>query len=336
MNLSTLKALTWIAALGTGGALGYEVFDFLKRKPILEGFVTKEEQQEVLRGFETPEEPRRNLVDYNDVKLSFLDMDWTGRVIKVVAPPKTGGDKPPKPPKTPMSKLLTVLAVQVDISNSKGSLAFVKFQAGLSVHNEITEQRILRIDERLPKPHEYARISEIISTGVRFTFDEEGRESELVEASDYTSDYAGIVKVDQAVQPAGSSRIFVNQNAAPYRPAKTVAVRKNEFQIGTETAAEVDRNFSSILSRDLSYRTARDPRTGQVTGIQITRVAAGSIPANHGVSSGEIVKSINGYKVTSVSDAVSYVKKESATTNEWTVVFEKQGKDITRVYRSPE
>ena len=54
------------------------------------------------------------------------------------------------------------------------------------------------------------------------------------------------------------------------------------------------------------------------------------------MTSGEIVKSINGHPVTSVNDAVAYVKGEAGTTNTWIVVFEKQGREFTRIYKSPE
>jgi hypothetical protein len=39
--------------------------------------------------------------------------------------------------------------------------------------------------------------------------------------------------------------------------------------------------------------------------------------------------------VTSVNDAIAYVKANVNTTDTWTAVFEKQGREITRTYRSP-
>ena len=94
-------------------------------------------------------------------------------------------------------------------------------------------------------------------------------------------------------------------------------------------------DYADILSR-LEYRRARNPVDGTVKGIQITKVAPNSIAAQHGLTTGEIVKSINGHPVKSITDAVSYVKKEAATTDVWEVVFEKQGREFTRIYESPQ
>ena len=122
---------------------------------------------------------------------------------------------------------------------------------------------------------------------------------------------------------------------APYNPKRTMEIRKNEFQIGTETLAELDRDYTRILSQDLRYRTYRNPRTGNVEGIQITDVRPGSLPAQHGVSKGEVLISINGHPVKGVNDAVAYVKAHADTTDTWEAVFLKQGREITRTYRSP-
>ena len=336
MNIHTLKGLTWLAAFAVGGTLGWEVTDFLRNKPLLEVFVSQEEQLKVLRGFETPAEPRRNLVDYGHVRNTFLDMPWTGEPAPevVVGPPPEG---PLEKPKTPIASLLEVLYVQVHTTDPAESLAFVKYtDVKLTAFNRRSRDRILRVGDRLFAPYDHVQVDALTPEGVRFVFDDEERAPEVVAEEPYPSDRGRLVFVDHAVLPSGTSRIWNNPNPPSYRPGQTVRTGRNEFLIGTETAAEVDRDYALILSRDLQYRTARDPRTGSVVGIQITKVAPGSIPAQHGVTSGEIVKSINGHPVTSVNDAVAYVKGEAGTTNTWIVVFEKQGKEFTRIYKSPE
>ena len=39
MNVQTLKALTWLGALATGGTLAWNVADFLRHRPELQQFV---------------------------------------------------------------------------------------------------------------------------------------------------------------------------------------------------------------------------------------------------------------------------------------------------------
>ena len=60
-----------------------------------------------------------------------------------------------------------------------------------------------------------------------------------------------------------------------------------------------------------------------------------SIPAQAGLTEGEVLKSINGHKVTSVNDAIAYVKANANATDTWVAVFEKQGREFTRTYHSP-
>jgi len=338
MNIRSLKALTWLGAVGVAGLLAWEVVDFLRRKPELEKQVPEEELAEVLQGFEAPAEPRRNLVDYAHVRAVFLDMDWTGTP-PVEKPRLTGpADEGVKRPAIPVARLLTVLALQVDETDPAGSRVYVHYtDAKLVALNRKPEARFLKIGDRLPAPYADARVDAITPEGVRFVFDDAEREAELVE---FPSEPSGIVQLGEGEKAAifrPERRIGSGGGgtAAPFRPKKTVQYGKNEFQIGTETAAEVDRDFTRILSRDVGYRTARDPRTNAIKGIQITDVAPNSIPAQHGLSPGEIVISINGHRVTSVNDAVAYVKQEAKTTNTWNVVFEKQGKQFTRTYKSP-
>jgi hypothetical protein len=40
--------------------------------------------------------------------------------------------------------------------------------------------------------------------------------------------------------------------------------------------------------------------------------------------------------VTSVNDAVAFVKANANTTDTWVAVFEKQGREFTRTYHSPD
>src|SRR5262249_9072919 len=121
-----------------------------------------------------------------------------------------------------------------------------------------------------------------------------------------------------------------------FRPEQLMQIRKNEFQIGTETVNTLNSDYSRILSSDISYSTYKNPRTGTPDGIKINHVTPDSIPDQAGLTEGEVLKSINGHKVTSVNDAVAFVKANANATDTWTAVFEKQGREFTRVYHSPE
>ena len=144
-----------------------------------------------------------------------------------------------------------------------------------------------------------------------------------------------MVEPGGAIVPRVESRVSVNADFKPYTPELTTLVRKNEYQVGTRTLLNLNDDYPRILAQDVGYRTHRNKSTGAVDGIEVTRVVPGSLPEQHGLSEGEILKSINGHKVTSVNDAIAYVKSNAETTDVWVALFEKQGREFERTYHSP-
>jgi hypothetical protein len=337
MKIQRLKGLFWLGSLAVGGYLAYYVVDFLREKPALEQILTVEKQQAVLAPIKKPAEPEINVVDSKLISKYFREMDWTGK-----PPPEKPVEAAPVPkeaPKVAVKDLLKVLAVKVDLVNSTQSLGWVKFtNQELALKETSREDRILRIEERLPAPHAGVRVQDITVEGIVFAFDDPEREPETLAPSDYPSERGRIIVVEPGgvIMPAVDPQIRQIADYQPYRPERTTVIKKNEYQIGTGTLQELDADYPRILSRDVRYRTHRDKKTGAVDGIEILGVEPDSLPAQHGLSDGEILKSINGHKVTSVNDAIAYVKSNAETTDTWVAVFEKQGREFTRTYHSPQ
>ncbi len=339
MNIQRSKGVVWLASFAVGGYLLYFVVDFLRRKPELAREVSTEELSAVLDSIQKPAEPQKDVVEYTQIQAVFHQMDWTGK-----PPPEVQPAAPLEAaaaPKVPIKDLLKVLVVTVDTVDAKKSLGWVKFtEQKLQAHNDLKEDRILRMKERLFSPYQDVRVEAVTPEGIVFAFDDAAREKETVPPVPYNWQRGelGIVVVEPggAIQPQLERRIPFSAPRETFRPGQSLLIRKNEWQVGTETLKELDRDYSRILSRDLSYSTYRDPRTGAVEGIKVTRVAPDSLPAQHGVTEGEILKSINGHKVTSVNDAVAFVKANADSTDTWVAVFEKQGREFTRTYHSPQ
>lgn len=337
MNIQRWKGMVWFGSLAVGGFLVFYVYDFLRQKEALAEEIPNEVLVGVLDGVKKPEEQKSDVVDLDAMKRVFFVHDWTGKEKEkpVVA---AQGEKPQAPPKVAVASLLKVLAIKVDTSKPEKSVAYVKFvDPKLAVHVE-KEDVILRNEERLFAPYEDVRVSAITADGVVFAFDDE-RDSETVTTSPYlpARGELGIVMVgpEGAILPQLQKQIDSASPEVPWNPEQLTQIRKNEWQVGTETLETLDRDYSRILSRDIEYTTWKNPRTGASEGIKINKVAPNSIPAQAGLSEGEILKSINGHKVTSVNDAIAYVKANADGTSEWLAVFEKQGREFTRTYRSP-
>jgi hypothetical protein len=341
MNIQRWKGLVWLGSLASGSLLVYNVVRFLGEREELAREIPDEELIDVLDSVKKPEEQKSEVVDYASIKVVFLDHDWTGKERpKPVVQPE--GEKPPPIPKVPVSSLLKVLAIKVDIGRPERSVAYVKFvDPKLAVHTD-KEDSILRPEERLFAPYQDVRVETITAQGVVFAFDDAEREKETVPTSPYQSAQRkelGIVMVgpEGAILPQLQKQIeAASPDMPPWRPEQLTQIRRNEFKIGTQTLQELDRDYSRILSRDIAYSTHKNPRTGATEGIKVTRVAPDSIPARAGLTEGEVLKSINGHKVTSVNDAIAFVKANADNTDTWVAVFEKQGREFTRTYHSPD
>jgi hypothetical protein len=337
MNIQRWKGIVWLASLVVGGGLVYSVYDFLAHKAVLEAEVSDETLSAVLDAVKKPPVEKSDVVEYTSVVKVFQELDWTG---KAKPKPEAAQGPGPKPttPKVAVANLLKVLAIKVDTGRPEKSLAYVKFtDPKLAVHTA-KDDPILKPGERLFAPYQDVLVEAITAEGVVFAFDDTAREKETVPT--LASDRAGLSVVmvgpEGVILPQTTSRLEdAAADTPPWRPEQLTQIRKNEWQVGTETIQELDRDYTRILSRDISASTHKNPRTGAADGIKINRVAPNSIPAQAGLSEGEVLKSINGHRVTSVNDAIAYVKANANTTDTWTAVFEKQGREFTRTYRSP-
>lgn len=340
MNVTRTKSLIWLGSFGLTGYLSFFVYEFIKNQPALQEGVSTKEQVEVLGSVEVPPPPRDELVKYSEIERTFHKLNWTGKAPPKPKPQPTNEVKP-KPKLKPVAELLNVLLVQVDTDDQAGSMAFVEFIDPKLKDKRSSEDRTLHVGEALAAPYEMIVVDAIEVGAVWFRFEaEEPRERELVEPERYASVNGIIVKAgpDGAIQPVRTSVI---REASPngsrsFNPKVTQRIRREEFLIGTETIAQIEQDYTSILSRDLRWERHRDPNTGQVTGLRVTHVAPGSLPETHGLLPGEVVKAINGYKVTSLNGAIAYVKKEAATTNDWLVLIERYGREYTRTFHSPQ
>jgi hypothetical protein len=340
MNIQRWKGTVWLGSLVVGGLLVTSVYGFLQEREELAREVSGEELSKVIDSVKKPAEQKSDHVDYRLVERVFSLHDWSGKERAKPVEQNPGGEPAPVP-KVPVSSLLKVLAIKVDTGRPERSLAYVKFaDQKVAAAHAGREDIILRPGERLFAPYQDIMVEAITAEGVLFAFDDAARPKETVAPPPYLSlsGELGIVMVgpDGIRTPPESKQIGVaSPDTPPWRPELLMQIRKNEYQVGTETLAELDRDYSRILSRDISYSTYKDPSTGASEGIKVNSVKPGSIPAQAGLSEGEVLKSINGHKVTSVNDAIAFVKANANTTDTWVALFEKQGREFTRTYHSP-
>ena len=342
MSITQYKALTWIVSLGVGGYLGYYVYDFFQHKNELAEAVSQETQFDVLTSVPTVEPPKDDVVDYDLVRATWHDMDWTGKPPPLVV--DTAEDEgPTELPKKKVVDLLSILLVQVDGGKPESSMAHVSYKdPQLLGANPDLDDAILREGDILDSPHDYVQVAHISRSGVSFRFvdadgnPDETREDELVPTSQLEGSES-IVRVgaDGAVLPTRPDIPTARREKEFAVPGETMLIGKDHWLVGLDDRSFMADNYTKILA-EIRYDKHRDSKTGKIDGIELKDVPKGSFAAKYGAKAGQIIKSVNGHPVTSVSEAISFAKQNKDKFDVWTIVYEEQGKEHTKIIDTSE
>jgi hypothetical protein len=350
MNIGQIKILAWLTAALLTLGLSFYVYRFMHDLPGLQTPPDRKFVQKVLEDVEPAKTKTEDLVHYDDVIRLFLPgceaceknlpnhrhLNWTGKE-KVVKVDVKGGDAPEEPKAVPMRDLVAIAMIKVDLADPQNSSVFLKYKPRAAVQAPgLAGGELLRIGDALAAPHGRTKIAAIEPDAVVFSFEGGERENETLGPADFDVK-TQIVQVgpDGVVMPALGSSI-PRGTAAPFRPGKTTSIGENKYVLGSEDIKYVNEHYPEIFTRDVRTARHQDPKTGKYDGIEIKSVAANSLAASHGAQDGDVIKSINGHPVTSVQEAITYVKNNSGQYSTWEVVVESMGKLKTVVYHSPQ
>ena len=335
MNITSVKAVCWSVSVGVTLYMSYFVWDFYQGWDESSKTYDREKVQAVLdENFDVATEVARR-IDYTDVQRTYVRMNWTGKKDPPPVTVQTEVEKaPPAPKYTPVSTLLSILMIQVDVTDPAGSRIVVRY----SGQGGITEtQGSLSVGDGLPSPHQSIKVESIAVDGVVFAFEGTDRENETLRPAAGGGDEVLIVSVGPDGERYPSREYQIPQATAKevWNPKETTLVGHNKYRIGTDDAQYLGANYAQVLTNDLSTRVHYDPKTGQRAGVEITQVRKGSVAERHGAQSGDIIKSINGHPVTSKQEAIKFVKNNQDRYTVWEVVVENLGRERTVVYESP-
>ena len=343
MSINQLKALTWAASLGVAGFLGWYVYDFFTHKAEIAQAVSDEEQLAVLTSVPTPEPPKDDVVDYAIVLKTWHNMNWQ----PPEPPPPGETEETPvdvKPKHKPIAELLSVLYIQVDGGDPKRSMAQVSYldQALISA-NTTTDSTVLMQDEFLTPPYDNVQVAKITRDGVYFRFlkmegdgmvPDEEREDELVETTRLDTG-PRIVRTDgEILRPKPREIQKVEQERPRVVPAETILLGDDHWFVGRSDREEIAQDYTRILA-ELDFKQHRDS-SGKIDGVEIKNVPEGAFASKYGIKEGQIVKSINGHPISSVNEGIKFAKDNQDKYDVWTIVYEEQGKEKTKVIDTSE
>ena len=338
MNTAQSKLIAWSAAGVLGVGLSLYVGWFVSRLDRIQTTVTKEQMQRVLEDVGEIVTKADDIVPYSKVEAAVILIDWTGRPV-AEAQALAVTPEPPKPSSIPVRELVKVMWIAYDGEDPSASNCVLKYTPAAQVRAQPPANGRLpgwqkQPGQALDAPLDHITVAAIHPEGVEFAFDGDGRENEMVLPGEM--DLQGLARVaDESDLVLRRESIAVPRISVGQAVAKTTLLREGIYQIGTEDAEFIGNNFAEILSSEVRSANHRDARTGRPDGVQLLEVKPDSIAAAHGVSTGDVVKSINGHPVTSTQEAISYVKNNKDLYDKWEVVIESKGRLKTIVYYSP-
>jgi hypothetical protein len=337
MSITHYKALIWTGALAVAGYLGWYVFNFFEHKQELELAVSKETQEKVLTSIPPVEPEKDDVVDYELVKRTWHGMDWTGKPPAKPVEVANNGE-PAKPQVKAVATLLKVLLVQVDGGQPELSMAHVSFtDQTLKSANPNPDDQILKEGEKLDHPYDPIEVAKIARDGVHFRFlgadgqPDAGREEELVETSRIVGT-EDIVHVgpDGVIVPSRPTIPTATQSRPRTVPRETTLIGDDHYLAGLDDREIFARDYTKLLA-EMRFGRHYDPKTGKPDGVEIKDVPKDSFGAKYGAKAGQVIKSINGHPITSVNEGISYAKQNADKYKIWTIVYEEQGKEKTKI-----
>jgi hypothetical protein len=348
MNINSIKALSWLVSAALTAGLGYYVYDFREKEPELTARrITPEEARAILDSAVIPEGPKSSLVEIGAIQRAFYFnprdknlpnlLDWTGAkpVVIVEAAPEVV--EPPKPTIKPLKDSVAVQMIREAMGDEIRSEAWISYKpaSGVQVKADAFLSRI-GVGDKLATPLDGVTVVAISAKdGITFSFEEEGREDETVRGARFdTGVDIYVVDGDNPEKTAKKNKVPTLESAM-FRPEHTTLIGKDKYRIGSEDALDFSNDFGGILAREVKHKRHYDPKTRKYDGIELTEVKPGGRIAAHGGQSGDIIKSVNGHAVSSLSEAITWGKNNQDKYTQWIVIIENKGKQRTMIFDNP-
>ena len=337
MNVSRLRTTIWIVSALLTAGLGWYVYEIVVVFKNSQSLVASADVKRVLEDVEDVGGPTRSLVSSQLVRETFYDFDWTGKPAPIVVEVETPEAVEAEPIYTPVAEIIDVYFLQVDSARPERSRTFIKYKTAANVLGDAaTVGQVLSPGDSLAEPHQYATIVSVtLDEGVTFAFKDEERPEESLRPEEYATEVEIPVVDADTVRRPGMAMIPQGRRGASWRPTQTTKVGSDSFQIGSEDAEDLGENYAHILSNEVRHRRHRDPKTGKFDEVEIQSVVSGSVAARHGAQVGDVIRSINGLPVTSVSEAITFVKNHEGEYSTWEVIVSNRGVERTVTYYSP-
>lgn len=147
MNVSQIKALTWLTALALGGMLGWTIYDrlpgFRNRIDPASGHAIWEDEKKaerILTSVTVPEETSHDLVPQAKVQKHFYELNWTGQEVKAPVVEVVEEKPPEKPSIVPVAELVRIVMIREEPAAPARSIVHLIYSSASGVSHAVAQR----------------------------------------------------------------------------------------------------------------------------------------------------------------------------------------------------
>lgn len=130
--------------------------------------------------------------------------------------------------------------------------------------------------------------------------------------------------------PLGNTKVSSNEDAEPTRPPPSAATLAEGIRKISDTSYAIDKDAAAKLSQ-VKQAFLKNAKVVDGQGLRLYKSAGASVLGQLGLKRGDIVKTINGYDMTSIDQSTEVYEKLPSLSS-MQIVVEREGKPVTLDY----
>lgn len=362
LKVQTIKTLVWFGcALSCAAILGLLVYIFLRVVPEIKDANKKRQKDLTARiqkavGVQPTIKARERAQAINWGELENLHkLNVTGKEPPPPPAPDEIVDGNAPPPLQPIHEVLVVRSVISKSNNPSGGFATIHYKADPETplpsppvtvapgvvpprHVPGTVGGYIQVGDTLRDPYNkapfHAKVVAIAQDGVEFEWGGERVKvmpPTLPQPQDVNAvrTLPGLNDTDPSAAGGDASGGAESRRANPAALAESKAINENDWYIGTDELARLEKEGKDLLDEiELATTTAKSEKRMR---LQMKKVPEGSLAHQRGFRDGDILRTINGEDMSNKSNIVKYFETNSRQ-SKFSIEIERFGSKVTKVF----
>ena len=324
MSYRLLRFLLVIVGLAALGGFGYTFYDFLKKGQTV--YMKGTNLQAMEAGFEgRPSTDLRHLKEYSAYE-PLHKLNYTGEL-----PPPPPGERAEAPPPPPVVSAddLELAYIQYVEGSKELTGAFIAPRNPSGQPGDTPVGDLYREEDRFGLPSKPGVELEVVAI--------QPNEVELAIVGQEDGGFtlvAGVFEVSEGGYTVREGGTDDGSGVRYVAPDKTVMAEPGLYHVGESDFDAISRMPEDEILAAVQTRPRRDPATGEITGLYLTRLKEDSVFTRQGFKEDDVLLDVNGFPVTDRAELLDYLRKQEGVTS-FEVRFERAGGVRSHTYRLP-